>query len=265
MSIDTHIHLFHRGLPRTVRPRHDPVYDATLGVLRAHAAPCGVSRFVVVQPSFLGCDNTYLLQQIAENPAHLRGVAVLDPATPGSGIEALLVAGVTGIRLNLLGTDLEQSLGEKQLDLVSRCADRGMSVELHDVCERLPGVLGKILPRSSRIVVDHFGRPDVHAGGIEAPAFRQLMALGGRHEIYVKISAPYRSPGLQARETFAALLDALGVDRLLWGSDWPWTQHEREIDYAAWCCPFGSGSLAERLAPAAAALYGFPLQAAVPG
>jgi len=258
MSIDTHVHLFLRDLPRIEHPRHDPAYDATLDSLRALAAPCGVSRFVVVQPSFLGYDNAYLVDQLRAHPDQLRGVAVLDPATPSDAIEALLALGVVGIRLNLLSTDLEVSLSAAQLDLVSRCAERGMSVEVHDRCDRLPFVLERILPRSSRTVVDHFGRPDAAAGGLDSEAFRHLLSLGRRGDLYVKISAPYRSPGLPVREAFERLSDAFGVDRLLWGSDWPWTQHEHALRYADWCHALGDQrSLPQRLEASAADLYRF--------
>ncbi len=256
MSIDTHVHLFHPGLPRAPHARHDPRYEAAFATLDALGAASGVTRFVVVQPSFLGTDNDFLLAEIAARPARLRGVAVLDPATPGSRLDELVRAGVTGVRLNLLGTDHAVSLDAAQLALVERCAAHGLSVELHDDCERLVAALEKVLPRGARTVVDHFGRPQQ---GLDSPAFRRLLELGGRHALYAKVSAPYRTAGLDARAAFAALESALGPGRLLWGSDWPWTQHERALTYDGWCRAIDpGGSLPARLAPAAEALYGFP-------
>lgn len=263
MSIDAHIHLFHRGLPRAPRRRHDPAYDATLDALEAIAAPCGVERFVVVQPSFLGYDNSYLIGQIRAHPRTLRGVAVLDPTTRGSEIDALLRIGVVGLRLNLLGTDLAHSLSRAQLDLVEQCAQRGMSVELHDTCARLPLAIDAVAPRAQRVVIDHFGRPDAAVGGVASAEFSRLLQQATRYGLFFKISAPYRSPGLQVRKAFDAIAAAVGENRLLWGSDWPWTQHEDRIDYAGWCRPFDPDEdLPRRLAPAAQAFYGFDTEAA---
>lgn len=45
---------------------------ATLQSLRAVAEPSGVGRYVLVQPSFYGTDNSFLLQSFT----HLRNAAV---------------------------------------------------------------------------------------------------------------------------------------------------------------------------------------------
>jgi predicted TIM-barrel fold metal-dependent hydrolase len=54
--------------------------------------------------------------------------------------------------------------------------------------------------------------------------------------VWVKLSAAYRSvvdnDGTQRAIALAApLLDAFSAERLVWGSDWPHTQHRHLIDY----------------------------------
>src|SRR5438445_294833 len=54
---------------------------------------------------------------------------------------------------------------------------------------------------------------------------------------WVKLAAAYRSwpeqRGTAAREAAQALLQAFGARRLVWGSDWPNTQHQEVADYAS--------------------------------
>jgi predicted TIM-barrel fold metal-dependent hydrolase len=53
----------------------------------------------------------------------------------------------------------------------------------------------------------------------------------------MKLSGAYRNwpdpCGPQARTAARHLLSRFGADRLLWGSDWPHTQHRDRIDYPA--------------------------------
>jgi predicted TIM-barrel fold metal-dependent hydrolase len=55
-------------------------------------------------------------------------------------------------------------------------------------------------------------------------------ALGSGHG-WVKISAPYRTPGCDHRALAARLLAEAGPSRLLFGSDWPFVGHETEVTY----------------------------------
>ncbi|MEM7188396.1 MAG: amidohydrolase family protein, partial [Pseudomonadota bacterium] len=48
----------------------------------------------------------------------------------------------------------------------------------------------------------------------------------------VKFSAPYRQKPQDLRLVARRLIRHFGPERCLWGSDWPWTQHEGAHDYA---------------------------------
>ena len=67
--------------------------------------------------------------------------------------------------------------------------------------------------------------------------FIELLDLGTTGQLWMKVSAIYRLAG-DARQNleFACsvlplLEQSLGSKRLVWGSDWPHTQHEQDVDY----------------------------------
>ena len=60
-AIDTHAHVFRQGLALADTRRHTPDYDATLTQYLALLDAHGVARGVLVQPSFLGTDNSHLV------------------------------------------------------------------------------------------------------------------------------------------------------------------------------------------------------------
>ena len=49
--------------------------------------------------------------------------------------------------------------------------------------------------------------------------------------VWVKLSAPYRLGGVDPGPYAAAFLAHFGPERLLWGSDWPWTENEAATSY----------------------------------
>ena len=87
LAVDSHAHVFLQGLALADTRRHTPDYDAPLtqylGLLDAH----GLSHGVLVQPSFLGTDNSHLVQALRAAPARLRGVAVVDPAIDDAALQ----------------------------------------------------------------------------------------------------------------------------------------------------------------------------------
>jgi predicted TIM-barrel fold metal-dependent hydrolase len=67
-GIDSHAHVFVRGLPLASGRRYAPTYEATLDDYRAMLASIGLSHGVLVQPSFLGTDNGFLLSCLDAHP-----------------------------------------------------------------------------------------------------------------------------------------------------------------------------------------------------
>jgi len=229
-AVDTHAHVFVRGLPLATRRRYAPDYDATpeqyLALLDAH----GIRHGVLIQPSFLGTDNRYLVSALQAAAGRLRGVAVLDTQCDTAELRALADAGVVGMRLNLLGQADPLLGGSAWRALLERVNALGWHVEVHAQAARLPGLLPTLLEQGCRVVVDHFGRPDT------PHELRHLMRHADTGRVWVKLSAPYRNWTNDAcagtgRQAARMLLDAYGAERLMWGSDWPHTEHRERADY----------------------------------
>ena len=231
VKIDTHAHVFGRPCALAPDRRYDPEgeapIDAYLGLLDDHH----VSHAVLVQPSFLGTDNGYLLSALAVAPQRLRGIAVVDPAISEAELNGFAEAGIVGIRLNLLDPrNLPDLKGSDWCRLFGRVAERGWIVEVQADGADLAPILDALKGCGAAVVVDHFGRV-TDAGSRSTGGLRTLLeaAEGGR--LWVKLSAPYRFSA-DSRAVTSVLLANLGAGRLLWGSDWPWTQNAVGMTYA---------------------------------
>ena len=231
-AIDSHAHVFARGLPLAATRRHAPDYEATLAEYLALLDAHGVSHGVLVQPSFLGTDNGFLIDALRAAPARLRGVAVVDPLVDDATLQAMAEAGIVGIRLNIVGMPLPDFARPDWQRLFARVNALGWHVELHRESRDLALAARPVLDAGCTLVVDHFGRP---ASAPDDEGFAWLLRAADRGRIWVKLSAAYRNwPAATdacAHAAAQALLKAFGPDRLMWGSDWPHTQHREIADY----------------------------------
>lgn len=234
-GIDTHAHVFERGLPLANARRYAPGYDAPLSAYLAQLDAHGLSNGVLIQPSFLGTDNSYLLAALKQAPQRLRGVAVIDPTAPETLLAQMGTEGIVGIRLNLIGAPDPQLKSPVWQAALAHLHALDWHVELHVEARRLPTLLPPLLEAQVNVVVDHFGRPDPTLG-VDDPGFGVLLAAGRTRRVWVKISGAYRNGDNGRGEAIAVaamprLKDSLGLDRLVWGSDWPHTQFESRITY----------------------------------
>jgi predicted TIM-barrel fold metal-dependent hydrolase len=254
---------------------------ATVESLRAMAEPVGVGRFVIVQPSFYGTDNSCLFETLDQLGDFGRGVVVVDaPSTKASILESYNQRGIRGLRLNFYSTPvadvtrkLERSLAET-LDILPRDT-------WHVEIIARGGTLAAAAPIIARaevpIVIDHYGLPENEAP--ESPAGRALLELISLPHVWIKLSAPYRcstdplatSPPSRWLKSFVKT----APDRCVWGSDWPHTPPRgeapsenkmlpyRKIDYEKLFDDFLGGLMSPDLAQRILIenpirLYGFP-------
>ncbi len=225
--VDSHFHVFSAGQGR-LGARYIPAYDASLYDWLAAAGSAGVRRGVLVQTSFLGTDNTRLRLELREHPEVLRGIAVIDPETPAQEMRRLHADGVRGIRLNLSGISHDLAAWNRAPQLWDEIGRLGWHVELHTDVGALPTVMGQI-PVGIHVVVDHMAKPDrPSADDLTVACLRARSRVSGVH---VKLSGAYRLGGRDAKAIAQMLQAELGNDRLLWGSDWPCTNHEECADY----------------------------------
>ncbi|MEM1307661.1 MAG: amidohydrolase family protein [Pseudomonadota bacterium] len=236
-AFDTHTHVFHDDLSMVAGRRYTPAYSASPEMLLTYLDTHHVSGAVLVQPSFLGTENGFMLEALANAPRRLRGVAVLAANTSADDIRRMHAAGVRGHRFNLLGRDIDTELGPEQRDawaaIIALFRELGWHVELHDRAHRLVPVMRWLIDSGVRVVIDHFGLPDADRGRND-PAWRTLIehASSADADVSFKISAPYRLGGVDACILARTLMETVGPEHLLWGSDWPWTQHEDRVDYS---------------------------------
>lgn len=231
-ACDCHFHVFdaHQAAPGA---RYVPSYSATLDDWEAHAQRSGVSRGVLVQPSFLGTDLRRLLAALRARPLMLRGVAVVSANAKSTELQALHALGVRGVRLNLMGAANDvDALRALPATWWSAVLQAGLHVELHADVGRMASLLPWV-PTDACVVLDHFAKPErVDANDATVRAVRERTQAGAA--TYVTLSGAYRqSAGTQLHSAALAalLLAELGASQLLWASDWPCTNFEREADY----------------------------------
>lgn len=230
--IDAHAHIFERSLRMSDDKRYTPDRDALLADYLFELDQNGFTHGVLVQPSFLGFDNKYLLDALQACPDRLRGVVVVDPSLAESELARLAGSGVVGVRLNLVGRDVPNFREAPWPAFQAKLQRLSLHVEVTCTASELKDVLPSFLDSGNRVVIDHFGRPD-GALGIDDPGFRYLLTAGATGQVWVKLSAVYRMD----KSTFAgpdvvkSLIDALGLGRLVWGSDWPHTHFTNRMDF----------------------------------
>ncbi|MGY3534732.1 amidohydrolase family protein [Bradyrhizobium sp. USDA 4452] len=234
LAIDTHAHVFHRGLKLAPGRRYAPDYDAPLALYLQQLDQNGITNGVLVQPSFLGTDNSYLVECLKATNGRLRGIAVVDVAVTADELRALDRAGIAGIRLNLVGQKLPDLASGEWTALLAEIRALDWQIEIQRNAGDLATLAPKLLDQGVKVVLDHFALPDPKLGA-DDPGFQSVLKLGATRNVWVKISAPYRNgPAGEAfaKQAYPLLRNAFGVDRLLWGSDWPHTQFEATQSYA---------------------------------
>jgi predicted TIM-barrel fold metal-dependent hydrolase len=281
MRCDSHVHIVGpaQQYPQ-VAERTYLAGPAPVETLKRLGARRGISRFVVVQPSFYGADNSATLDALGSLGGEGRGVAVIDPAaTPSDTLADFHRRGVCGLRINLY-SPIKAPGGDTLDAAFAATAEAAHAMGWHvQVIAPLPVLLANaaLLAKASvPVVIDHYGlygdsRP-ASADGI------RLLELVSLSHVWIKLSAPYRHDRgplnvRPDREWLAALIEA-APDRTVWGSDWPHPPAHEQQKGASLQAPYRalsydtlveeflaalpSADLAERImGDNAARLYGF--------
>jgi predicted TIM-barrel fold metal-dependent hydrolase len=231
IRFDCHAHVYHRVAPAGC-VRYVPDHAAPLPDWLSLQQKNGICGGVIVQVSFLGTDNSQMLQALSGlNRERFAGIAVTEPDIPEAALAALAEGGVKGVRWNLVAgaaiPDLASSVMRQLVDSL-RALDMHIEVQLES--DRLARILPDLAALKLPVVIDHMGLPK-SPSATEEPWLDALESLSRRDNVYVKLSAPYRAV-VDPRGHVDRLLALLPGERFVWGSDWPHTQHEAEADYA---------------------------------
>jgi len=231
--VDTHVHVFPSDdLRYPLRPgaRRDqlPLPSFTTEELLSHAKPCGVRRFVLVQYSLFGVDNSYILDVREQHPKTFAVVGMVNAQDkPQETIRGLVRRGARGLRVTGTGPDPDVWLRDESLSTVWRLAgDEGLAICLLMNPSFLPAVAAQCrkFPQT-RVVIDHFARIGGD-GQFHQEHLDNLCRLADQPQVRVKISAFYalgkkEPPYLDLAPIIRRLLESFGADRLMWGSDSP--------------------------------------------
>ena len=194
----------------------------------------GVRHALLVGPnSGYGEDNRCLLDAIARGQGRFKGVAVVPPDCSLSALQDLQAQGVVGMAFNSALHDLAHYSG---IDgLLSRLQSLGMWAQFQVKGDQLASLLPRIRHSGVRVLIDHCGRPEL-ADGPEAPGMLALLALAEGSDLVVKLSgfAKFSQTGFPFDDTAAhvqRLWQALGPERCIWASDWPYLRADHRLDY----------------------------------
>lgn len=230
-TTDTHAHVFTRACRLSEIRRYSPEGEAPLEDFLQILDDNGITHAVLVQPSFLGTDNSYLMDCLRREPGRLRGVVVVSPDVGDFDLADMDAAGVVGIRVNMFDNDAPRDLkGSEWQGLIHRVSALGWHVEVHTDGSLVADRLNELLPTNATIVVDHFGRPDPRLG-TRCSGFQGVLHALDTGRVWVKASGPYRCGGGDCSLYARAIFDVAGNERLVWGSDWPWTQFSDGMTY----------------------------------
>lgn len=194
----------------------------------------GSQRALLVGPnSGYGLDNACLLHTIERSAGRYKGIAVVPNDITADALRALRAQGILGVAWNVTFYGVDHY--KDAAPLLQRLADLDMFVDIQVEHEQLLGIAPMLDASGVRILVDHCGRPTV-ADGLDQPGFRRLLELGRAGRAWVKLSGFVKfsqqpSPHEDTWPFIHALIEAFGVERCLWASDWPYLRAPSRVDY----------------------------------
>lgn len=256
---DCHAHVYER-VYSVGRSRYLPKTPAQRENWCANLRANGVEGGVVVQISFFDTDNSELLAALSSlDRQRFRGIAVVPIDVSEEELQALKTEGIVGVRWNLVCGAARPDLACPAVrEFLKRLNHTGLHLQIQLEGPALGPYLRDLLPYIERVVIDHFGLPGAHLPKDE-PWIAALRELAPSSDIWVKFSAPYRSP-VDIRPYSETILEILGPDHIVWGSDWPWTQHENKHEYAEtikWASAWLKHVDPAQIGKTSARLYGF--------
>lgn len=235
LCCDAHFHVF--GPADRYRCgadlRYPPPY-APLEDYLALARRLGVERYVFVQPSAYGRDNSCMLDAMREINARqgpvCRGIVDVDDDVTDAELARLHAVGVRGVRINFSPVKPPEpgfgaTLRPRVERLDARLAEIGWQLDF-----LMPGwltseMMGTLKKLRVNFTLAHMGM-FLAKDGPEQPGFVQLLDLlrHGDGRCWVKFTGTYRmstAPGFADAAPMARALIAAAPERLIWGSDYP--------------------------------------------
>ena len=225
-ACDAHMHVFgpaaiypHVAMPHYTLP--DGKLEHYLGLMQV----LGIERFIIVQPSFYGTDNSCLLDALKAAGNKARGVVMFEPEVSDAELDRFHAAGARAVRLDLFKRAREPlaTIQDYVRQTAARVARLGWHLQFY-----VPGyVVRELIPFLATLqvdfVVDHMGYM-LEEDGLRPADFAALLELTRSGRCWLKLSGPYRiakDKGYGAVEHIARQIVDAAPGRAIWGSDWP--------------------------------------------
>ncbi len=234
-ACDCHTHAYGDPQKFPLSPKHVNTPEGTVPaeMFALHRA-LHMERVVIVTPSAYGTDNSSTLYGLKARGATARGIAVVDDKTADSEFENLTRAGFRGARIisGFSGPNDPAAIRLLYQSSMRRFAPYNWIIELYTNLSVISSIKDLVHTSPVPTVIDHFGGLDP-ALGLQQPGFDDLLHLLISGNVYMKLSAPYRSstkaPDYPDMAPFAKALIEANPHAILWGSDWP---HPDSTPYA---------------------------------
>lgn len=223
---DTHVHIFGPAERyRHVEKPHYTLPDGTLAQYRSLMPRLRVQRFVIVQPSYYGTNNSCLLDTLVEVGDRARGVVMVEPDVTDAELAGFHRRGVRAVRLDLFKRARAPLAAIKRYitQTAARVGPLGWHLQFYApgyVVRDLIHFLGTL---QIDFVIDHMGYM-LEEDGLRSEDFSALLDLLGGGHCYLKLSGAYRIAKLRGYEYVEPVARAIverAPDRAVWGSDWP--------------------------------------------
>lgn len=236
-KIDCHNHILDPArYPYSSETRYRPAGQEIADEHQLHAvcAFYGVNHCLVVQPnSGYGPDNSCLLDAIARSHGRFKGVAIVGNDASLDELKDMQARGIVGVAFNATYHNTEYYLDTAAL--LRRLSALGMCVQVQVEGDQLVQLMPLLVQSDVAVVVDHCGRP-ILANGLDQPGFAALASLAQRGNAAIKLSGLYKFskepfPHRDAWPFIRRLVDWFGLERCVWGSDWPYLRAPLRVDY----------------------------------
>jgi len=236
--VDCHAHViapdrfpYAEGPGYKPRPDETGDFEAFRNVLAAY----GVSHALLVQPSCYGYNNACMLDAMAHSDGRFKGIAVVEPEATDKYLLSLKEKGIVGVRLHLVRSCPDALSRPDARDFLSRIKSLGWFAEVYATRQMWADIVDSLQKSGATVLIAHLGEPDIHRG-LNQPGFQAVLRLGRETGAVVKLSAPFRVssqpfPYVDLEPFVAALVDAFGMDRCVWGSDWPFLDVPQRVNY----------------------------------
>ncbi|MEZ5865428.1 MAG: amidohydrolase family protein [Geminicoccaceae bacterium] len=196
-----------------------------------------MDRAVAIQSSPYGYDNSAVLDAVTGAGGSMKFVGVFRPDVDGSELRPLVEQGLVGARFNLAASDRQALSGSGVERTLGLFRELDLFVEVLAPPDAWRELAPKLQASGVRVVVDHFGAYVDAQTPPRLPDAEHIARLAGMDRAFVKLTWANRLSARQPcyddlDETVRSLEARFGLERMLWGSGWPFINCPRKPTYA---------------------------------